>query len=135
MVTAVNFVAVAVSALAWVASLGCAAVGLAWQLHLAGHRRAAPGTVLAAWSISETTQDLVVGITAHSGRRPDAVIRMKLRRGRLAEGQQVRVAVGPDGRVRVGLSTGSPTLSRPVLAYLGAAQLAVIGLLVLVIPI
>jgi hypothetical protein len=136
MVTTVNFVAVAVSALAWLASLGCALVGLGWQRHLAAPGGTAPGTVLSARSISETTQDLVVGITARRGRRPDAVIQMKLRRGRLTEGQQVRVAVAPDGRVRLGLgTTGSATLSRPVLAYLGAAQLAVIGLLVLVLPV
>ena len=129
MVTAVTYTAVAVSALAWLASLSCAAVGAAWHID-----QAAAGTVLAARTTSENTQDLVVAVTARRGRRPDYVVRMKLRRTRLAEGQQVRVAVRPDGRVRLGLRTGPTTLSRPVLAYLGAAQLAVIGLLVLVIP-
>lgn len=124
-----NSVAVAVAALAFLASLGCAIVGVAWQIH-----QPPAGTVLAARSLSETTQDLVVGVTARRGRRPDAVIRMKLVRARLAEGQQVRVAVRPDGRVRLGLRVGPAPLSRPVLAYLGAAQLAVIGVLVLVIP-
>jgi hypothetical protein len=130
---AVSSVAVAVSAMAWLCSIACALVGLTWQVHRRAQLGASAGTVLAVRATSENTQDLVLALAGRRGRRPEAVIRMKLRRFPLTEGQQVRVAVRPDGRVRLGLKPASMSLSRPTLAYIGAAQLAVIGVLALVI--
>jgi hypothetical protein len=128
--------AVTVAGLAWLGSIAFVVVGVALQhLQRVEGGSSLPGTVLAARSRSETTQDLVIGVSERRRRRPDAVIRMVLRRARLAEGQPVEVALRPDGRVRLGLRPLPFGLSRPLLAYLAAIQLAAIGLLALVMPV
>jgi hypothetical protein len=126
----------AVAVVAWLASAGCVAAGVA--LHLlrpAGGPAALRGTVLQVRAQGDRTSCLVIGLSHDRGRRPAAVVRVAVRSVALREGQRVDVALAGGDRVRLSLRPGARgfVLSKPVLAYAGAGQLAALGLLALLL--
>src|SRR5688500_18568574 len=126
----------AVAVVAWLASAGCVVAGVA--LHLlrpAGGPAALRGTVLQVRAQGDRTSWLVIGLAHHRGHRPAAVVRVAVRSVAVREGQRVDVALAGGGRVRLGLRPGARgfALSKPVLAYAGAGQLAALGLFALIL--
>jgi hypothetical protein len=125
--------AMTMAAFAWGGAIGLAIIGFACHSGDRSASAALSGTVLHASTAGDGLQRVVVGIVDRRS-RPDAILQLGLDRGDLAEGQRIQVGLRSGGRVRLWVHPCSMSLSRPLLAYVGSAQLAVVGLLILTVP-
>jgi hypothetical protein len=121
------------AAFAWGGAIGLAIMGFACHSGDRAAGAALSGIVLHASAAGDGLQSVVVGIVDRRS-RPDAILQLGLDKGDLVEGQRIQVGMRSGGGVRLWLRPCSMSLSRPLLAYVGSAQLTVVGLLILTVP-
>ena len=129
--------AMTVAAFAWIGAVGLAIIGFAFHAGCRSASTALSGTVLHASTAGDGFDDgfqrIVVGVVDCRS-HPNAILQIGLDRGDLVEGQRIQVDLGSSGQVGLRLHPDSMSLSRPLLAYVGSAQLIVVGLLILTAP-